>query len=88
MGLALAFGFSKLASARGGLFCDLLVLDEVLQHLDDEGCSRVLNVVHGMRDCTVLLVAQPHTAIYSLVDNVDTVVKERDAATIQRSYER
>ena len=88
LGLALAFGFSKLASARGGLFCDLLVLDEVLQHLDDEGCSRVLNVVHGMRDCTVLLVAQPHTAIYSLVDNVDTVVKERDAATIQRSYER
>ena len=31
--LALALAYADLASERGGVRCDLLVLDEVLQHL-------------------------------------------------------
>ena len=35
--LALALAHADLASSRGGVSCDLLVLDEVLQHLVGTG---------------------------------------------------
>jgi len=46
--LAFALGFADLAAARGRLSCDLLVLDEVLQHLDDAGCAAVARLLKGM----------------------------------------
>ena len=38
--IALALAHADLALARGGVACDLLVLDEVLQHPDGEGAAR------------------------------------------------
>jgi DNA repair exonuclease SbcCD ATPase subunit len=86
LGISLALGFSKLASVRSGLHCDLLVLDEVMQHLDDEGCKRLLTLIHTIPNSTVLLVAQPHTAAYDLVDAKDVVKKERNTASVARLY--
>lgn len=43
--LALALGFSELAAQRGRLRSNLVVLDEVMQHLDTEGCLRVAQLL-------------------------------------------
>jgi len=47
--LALALAHADLASSRGGVDCDLLVLDEVLQHLDGEGVARVAALLRCVR---------------------------------------
>jgi ATPase subunit of ABC transporter with duplicated ATPase domains len=46
--LALALAHADLASARGGVTCDLLVLDEVLQHLDAVGPAKYRSPCHGL----------------------------------------
>jgi len=86
LGISLALGFSRLASVRSGLSCDLLVLDEVMQHLDDEGCRRLLTLINDIPQATVLLVAQPHSAVYDLVDAKDIVRKERDTSSVARMF--
>ena len=40
---------------------DLLVLDEVMQHLDEEGCARVAGVLKTLPYSSVLVVAQAHS---------------------------
>lgn len=47
LALALALGFTELAANRGSLSCDLLVLDEVMQHLDTQGCRTLLRTITG-----------------------------------------
>ena len=86
LAIALALGFSSLASKRCGLHCDLLVLDEVMQHLDEEGCKRMVGIISQREACTVLVVAQPHTIAYDLVDAKDIIKKERDTASVRRFY--
>lgn len=86
LAIALALGFSSLASKRCGLHCDLLVLDEVMQHLDEEGCKRMVGIISQREACTVLVVAQPHTIAYDLVDAKDIIKKERDTASVRRLY--
>jgi hypothetical protein len=73
--LALALAHADLASSRGGVFCDLLVLDEVLQHLDAEGIARVAAALRGLPRGTVLLTSQADSATAHLFDTVDRVWK-------------
>ena len=47
--IALALAHADLALARGGVACDLLVLDEVLQHLDGEGAARAAALLKPSR---------------------------------------
>jgi hypothetical protein len=46
--LALALGFAQVAAARGRFRCGLLMLDEALEKLDDEGEARVLALLAGL----------------------------------------
>ena len=73
--LALALGFTELAARRGKLRCDLLVLDEVMQHLDGEGCARLAALLRGLDQFgTVLVVAQAQSFMTRAFDGVDVVV--------------
>ncbi|QDZ23408.1 P-loop-containing nucleoside triphosphate hydrolase [Chloropicon primus] len=85
LGLALALGFSSLASLRSGIRSNLMVLDEVMHSLDDEGVKRLIELLSGLSS-TVLLVAQPHTAAYDMVDAKDVVRKEKDTASLEKMY--
>ena len=73
--LALALAHADLAASRGGVHCDLLVLDEVLQHLDAEGIARVAAALRAMPRGTVLLTSQADSATSHLFDTVDRVWK-------------
>ena len=86
LGISLALGYSRLASVRSGLSSDLLIFDEIMLHLDDEGCRRLLSLIHDIPQSTILLVAQPHSAVYDLVDAKDIVVKERDTSRVTQLY--
>ena len=74
VGVALALGFTELAARRGKLQCDLLVLDEVMQHLDEEGCVRLASLLRTMDQFkTVLVVAQAQSFMAREFDYVDVV---------------
>ena len=49
VGLALSLAFADFARARLGLSCNVLVLDEVMQHMDVDGQARA---VHMQCRCT------------------------------------
>lgn len=83
MALALALGYSEFASQRGGIHCNLLVLDEVLQHLDGEGQARVVAMLKGLPQSSVLVVSQAHSLLAGTFDCVDWVIKQRDSATVE-----
>ncbi|KAK9831419.1 hypothetical protein WJX81_003210 [Elliptochloris bilobata] len=71
VGLALALGFSELIAARGRLRCNLIVLDEVLQQLDGEGCARVAAVLRGLPQESVLVVGQANSFVTEAFDAAD-----------------
>lgn len=75
--IALALGFSELASRRGRLKSNLLVLDEVTQHLDLEGRYRVGMLLKGLEYKSILLVAQKGS-FTGMDASMDTVYKDSD----------
>ncbi|BBN06555.1 hypothetical protein MPTK1_3g22150 [Marchantia polymorpha subsp. ruderalis] len=83
LALAVALGYAEFAAQRSGVHCDLLVLDEVLQHLDSEGKARVVAVLKGLPQRTILLVSQTHGDVADAFDLVDVVLKENDTARIE-----
>uniref|UniRef100_A0A061SMF6 Calcineurin-like phosphoesterase domain-containing protein n=1 Tax=Tetraselmis sp. GSL018 TaxID=582737 RepID=A0A061SMF6_9CHLO len=83
LALALSLGFVRLSAARGVFECNLLVLDEVLQHLDNEGCSSVAAVLGGLPQGTVLLVGQDGTFVTESFDLIDVVVKEDGRSRVE-----
>lgn len=80
--LALALGFSELAGRKGRLHSDLLVLDEVMQHLDGEGCMRLATLLRQLPYASVLVVAQAHSFMTQAFDAVDVVVKDAGTSTV------
>ena len=81
--LALALGFTELASRRGRMRCDLLVLDEVMQHLDGDGCARFAGLLRGLDQFgTVLVVAQAQSFLTRAFDAVDVVVKGEGGSSV------
>ena len=81
--LALALGFGELAAERSGVTLELLVLDEALQQMDEEGMLAAARLFKRLDCGTVLVVCQANSAISGVFDAVDTVVKEGDAASLQ-----
>lgn len=57
--LSLALGFADLVRARGRLSCNVLVLDEVLQQLDGEGCRRAAAVLRELPQVRVFSACPP-----------------------------
>ena len=86
--LALALAHADPAAARGGVACDLLVLDEVLQHLDQEGIARVAALLRGLPRGTVLLTSQADSSTAHLFDVVDRVFKRAGASGVATAEER
>jgi ABC-type multidrug transport system ATPase subunit len=80
--IALALAHADLALARGGVACDLLVLDEVLQHLDGEGAARVAALLRSLPRATVLLTSQADSATAHLFDVVDRVWKAKGSGGV------
>lgn len=80
--LALALGFSELTARRGRLRSNLLVMDEVMQHLDGQGRWMVARLLRGMLEDygTILIVAQRDEWV-GLVDRVDMVVKNEEGGS-------
>lgn len=84
---ALMLGFRALAERRGHLECNVLVLDEVTQHLDASGCDSLVDALAGTSlgpgaDGTVLIVSQPGTRIADKATAVDVVLKVDGRSTV------
>ncbi|PSC67536.1 ABC transporter (ISS) [Micractinium conductrix] len=82
--LALALGFSELAAQRGRLRSNLIVLDEVMQHLDGEGCLRVAQLLKQLPYESILVVAQAHSLLTQAFDAVDVVVKAGGHSSVEQ----
>ncbi|CAI5936410.1 unnamed protein product [Closterium sp. NIES-65] len=85
--LALALAFAELAAERSGVRYDLLVLDEVFQHLDDEGVAAVAEVLRSLPQRTVVVVSQANSReALAEFGVVDWVVKRNDVATVELAH--
>ena len=85
--LALALAHADLSMSRGGVTCDLLVLDEVLQHLDSEGIARVAVALRSLEKNTVLLTSQADSTTAHLFDTVDRVFKQGGSSGVALAEE-
>uniref|UniRef100_A0A6U1KZY2 RecF/RecN/SMC N-terminal domain-containing protein n=1 Tax=Tetraselmis chuii TaxID=63592 RepID=A0A6U1KZY2_9CHLO len=81
--LALGLGFSELASRRGRFKSNVLVLDEVLQHLDNQGCAAVATVLRSLSQDTILLIGQDNTFATESFDAIDVVTKEGGSSRVE-----
>ncbi|GBF93021.1 hypothetical protein Rsub_05632 [Raphidocelis subcapitata] len=81
--LALALAFTQVAAARGRLSTNLIVLDEVLEKLDSEGCTRVASLLASLPHASKLVVGQAHSFVTDTFGVVDTVVKRGGQAYIE-----
>eukprot|EP00850_Spirogloea_muscicola_P004223 SM000018S03588 [mRNA] locus=s18:126645:145823:- [translate_table: standard] len=82
VGLAYTLAFAELASDKSGTHFDLMVLDEVLQHLDAEGKRRMVSILRGLAQATTLIVSQADNELTETFDLVDVVVKHDGVATV------
>lgn len=83
MALSLTLGYSELARERSGVSCNVLVLDEVLQHLDSEGRLRVASVLRELPQSSVFVVSQAFSDLVGELDCVDWIVKEKDRSRVE-----
>lgn len=82
LALALALGFSSLAARRGLLRSNMLVLDEVTQHLDGEGSARLGGLLRTLPHSTILLIAQQGTPIAESARTLDIVMKSNGESRV------
>jgi len=80
--LALCLAFADLVKQYGRLSCNILVLDEVLQQLDQEGCIRVADLLRELPLSSVFVVGQAHSFVTEAFEKMDTVVKKDGYSTI------
>ena len=76
--VALTLAFAEFASHRTGYECNLMVLDEVLQHLDREGVRRLAAVLRMIRRDTVLVIAHEHARHVADVAHAHDLVERCD----------
>ncbi|KXZ52978.1 hypothetical protein GPECTOR_8g35 [Gonium pectorale] len=83
LALALVLGFQALVRRRRRLVCNLMVLDEVLQQLDNTGCELVARVLRDLPHGSVLLVGQSNSSVTANFDVMDAVVKQAGRARVE-----
>jgi len=91
LSLALSLAFSMTSLQRTNTKSSLIVLDEVMQHLDSEGCARVARLLEeliaGDTTCfkTALVILQTKVGeeLGDTFDSVDVVVKKDDSSFVQ-----
>ncbi|KAF8071319.1 hypothetical protein HT031_001402 [Scenedesmus sp. PABB004] len=81
--LALGLGFAELVAARSRLTSNVLVLDEVLEKLDEEGCACVAGLLKSLPYSSVFVVGQAGSFVTKEFACVDTVVKAGGAARVE-----
>ena len=81
---ALSIGFSDLVRARGRMKSNLLILDEVLQQLDSEGCSRVALMLKSLPHSSILVVGQARSFVESSIEVVDSVIKSSGSSSVRQ----
>ena len=84
MGLALSLAFSDFSRARIGLECNVLVLDEVMQHLDVDGQAAMAKVLQRLPAETKLVIAHglASDSLYGNFDAIDVVEKVGDVSRV------
>jgi DNA repair exonuclease SbcCD ATPase subunit len=90
LGLALTLAFSECSLERTATTCNLIVLDEVMQHLDSEGCARVGKLLEAIVRggdavfSTALIILQTSVGeeLGDSFDQVDVVVKRQDCSLV------
>ena len=80
--LALALAYGELAAESAACRVELLVLDEALAHLDEDGMHAAARLFRRLSYGTVLVVCQANSAQAGAFAKVDTVVKEDDRSFV------
>jgi len=83
-GLALTLAFADFCAQRTGIVSNVIVFDEILQHLDHEGRTRAGRLFRSLGYETVLVISQ-EDELGAVFDRIDRIVKKDDAATIEIS---
>lgn len=78
---AMTLAHAEFVAARTGIQSNLLVLDEVFQHLDPAGRARVSQLVRGL-DYDSILVITHDIDLSDAFETVDRVVMSRDVSTV------
>lgn len=87
LGLALSLAFADFAKQRAGLGCNLLVLDEVMQHMDAEGQAAMAQLLGSLGIDSTLVIAHglASDSLYGAFDAIDVVEKRGDASAVRLS---
>ena len=83
--LALSFAFVDFMQARLGISCNVLVLDEVMEHLDIDGQAAMARVLKQLPAETTIVIAHglASDALYGDFQAVDVVEKLGDCSTVK-----
>eukprot|EP00871_Galdieria_phlegrea_P002215 jgi/Galph1/2995/GphlegSOOS_G1666.1 len=84
LGLALMLAFHNLCETRCGFRSNMLVLDEIFQHLDNEGKRRIANVIRSLEKESVFIVVHDTDEAMNLLPCAyyDIVRKQDDVSSI------
>lgn len=87
VGLALSLAFADFARQRVGLSCNVLVLDEVMQHMDVDGQAAMARVLKALGTETTIVIAHglASDALYGDFDAVDIVEKRDEESKVKVS---
>lgn len=93
--IAVTLAYMKLVLARQRIQTNLLVIDELVQHLDSEGRVRVGELLNSLRDDgeltsfeTALIIMQSDDAeeISEIFDTIDLVVRRDGFSSVELGY--
>lgn len=79
---AMTLAYAEFVAARTGIRSNMLVLDEVFQHLDPQGRARVASMVRDL-DYETILVITHDLDLATVFETVDLVVMHNDVSVIR-----
>ena len=85
LGLALSLAFADFSQQRLGVSCNVLVLDEVMQHMDVDGQAAMARVLAELRVETTIVIAHglASDALYGDFEAVDVVERVGDTSRVR-----
>eukprot|EP00898_Chlorokybus_atmophyticus_P001658 jgi/Chlat1/2493/Chrsp175S02368 len=86
LAIVMALAYNKYIHERLGFSCNLIVLDQVMQHLDQEGCRRLHGLLVNIQlatEATIFVVAQAPPNDTGLYRSIIPVVNEDGKAGVQ-----
>ena len=85
VGLALSLAFADFSQQRLGFSCNVLVLDEVMQHMDVDGQAAMARVLKALQVETTIVIAHglASDALYGDFETVDVVERLGDSSRVR-----